>query len=107
MTVVRISPTSIVAEGHTDREVCIAISAMLQTAGAILDKMGVACAVHLNPAAGTYDLRMEPISYVRGRSVKEDIGIWCGVSDAIKEQLTELAADHPGRLILEVTRLPV
>lgn len=91
MTIVRISPTRIIAEGHTDRELCIAISAMVQTAGAILDQLGFAHETVLDAKLGLYSVAWERDGR-RARAVRNALG----------RQLVELAEDHPGRLIVDI-----
>lgn len=102
MTTVLIGARSLVASGHTERDLCIAISAMVQTAGAVLDKLGVNVFVELDSVQGLYKLELlaprerEGLSY--GPSPHEQERLWCTIVGAVGDQLTELAEDHPDEL---------
>ncbi len=94
MTTVRICPTSITAQGHTDRELCIAISAIVQTAYCVLaayaDYPHPLTTSQLSPDDGYFHV------------VLPATRIGTAVRHAVTVMFKELAEDYPHRLSLTV-----
>lgn len=89
MTTIRLTSTSVYAYGHTDRDVCIAVSAMVQTAGSILDELGLAARIECDEARGLYIAEASDYSPVVH-----------AIFRALSTQLRELSDDHPNRIEL-------